>query len=244
MELEIKTSTVADVVRKDYRTAKVFKKYRIDFCCEGGKTIDQVCIERKIEPKELRNDLDSILAEEAPKMIAFDTWPLDQLIDHIEKKHHRYIEETAPLLKQYLKKVDAVHSNGAPYLTELYRVFDESAGNLAVHMKKEELILFPFIKGMVEAEKNGTPFTPPPFGSVGNPIDMMQAEHDAEGEHFRYMEELSNGYEIPNWACNTFIVAIKMLREFQDDLHAHIHLENNILFPKALELESHVLSPA
>lgn len=241
MEVNFETETVGEVVRKDYRASKVFKKHHIDFCCGGDKTIRQVCSERRLSEDELRAELRSVLNNSPEGTLDFDSWSLDLLADYIEKKHHRYVEETVPLLRQYLKKLVAVHSNAAPYLSELSALFTESSGNLVQHMKKEELVLFPFIRKMAETQAAGAALAPPHFGTVENPIAVMQDDHEQEGEHFRKMELISGGFTIPEWACNTFAVTMNLLREFQDDLHMHIHLENNILFPKALELERTLL---
>ncbi len=151
--------------------------------------------------------------------------------------YHRYVEEKIQEIKSYLGKICKVHGNHHPELFEINELFHACAGELAMHMKKEELILFPFIRKMVKAKLQGTPLDASHFGTVENPINMMKHEHDAEGERFRKIFQLSNSYTPPQDACNTYKVTFALLKEFEEDLHLHIHLENNILFPKAVEME-------
>ena len=142
-----------------------------------------------------------------------------------------------PEIKLYLNKICKVHGEKHPELLEIQKLFNESAGDLTKHMKKEELILFPFIKKIATAKKEQTELAKPPFGSIENPINMMHHEHDDEGERFRKIAALSNNYTPPNDACNSYKVAFSLLKDFEEDLHKHIHLENNILFKRAIETE-------
>lgn len=231
-----KSPSIGSFVANDYRTASVFQKYGIDFCCKGGKTINEVCEAKNINADQLLTELSNVANQANSEVSDFKSWPLDLLADYIEKKHHRYIEETTPSLKQFLDKLCKVHGNHHPELFEIKEEFYASAGELAAHMKKEELILFPFIRKMV-ASKNGDLPAQAAFGSVQGPIQMMREEHDVEGERFRKIVELSSNYNPPPDACTTYRVAYSMLKEFENDLHLHIHLENNILFPKAIEME-------
>lgn len=162
---------------------------------------------------------------------------MDLLADYIEKKHHRYVEEKSLEIKPYLDKICQVHGSRHPELYEINELFTASVGELAKHMKKEELVLFPFVRKMVKARQNGSSVDAPHFGTIQNPIQTMMAEHDNEGERFRKIESLSKDYTPPEDACNTYRVTLSLLKEFEDDLHLHIHLENNILFPKAAEME-------
>lgn len=159
------------------------------------------------------------------------------MADYIEKKHHRYVEEKTREITPYLDKICRVHGDRHPELFEINEHFNATAGELAAHMKKEELILFPFVRKMAKAKQENTKLEAPHFGTVENPIQMMMHEHTAEGERFRKIETLSNNYTPPEDACNTYRVTFALLKEFEADLHLHIHLENNILFPKAIELE-------
>ncbi|GAB4378647.1 MAG: iron-sulfur cluster repair di-iron protein [Salibacteraceae bacterium] len=230
--------TIGEMVAENYRTAPVFKKYGIDFCCKGGRTIEEACAAKGIDPQPLLADLEKAVQEKDADEVGFSTWKLDRLTNYIEDTHHRFVEQATEQLKPFLDKVAKVHGPSHPYLIDLRDMFYETAGNLAQHMKKEELILFPFIKRMQLAKDTGEPMPQPPFGTVNNPISMMKAEHEEEGERFEAMSELTNGFNPPEHACNTWRVSYSLLKEFQDDLHRHIHLENNILFPKALETEA------
>jgi regulator of cell morphogenesis and NO signaling len=167
----------------------------------------------------------------------YNSWATDLLADYIQQKHHRYIEEKTPVLKQYLEKLCKVHGGRHPELFEITEEFNESAGELAMHMRKEELVLFPFIRKMVAAQRAKQSLRQSHFETVKNPIQMMLQEHDVEGDRFKTISKLSNSYLPPEDACNTYRVTYALLKQFEDDLHLHIHLENNILFPKSIELE-------
>lgn len=228
--------TIGEIVADDFRTAAVFKKYGIDFCCKGNRSIEEATERKKINPEDVYRDLESIGAESNGN-IDFNSWPLDLLADYVEKTHHRYIEDKTPALLQFLNKISKVHGERHPELVEVYQLFEESAHDLAAHLKKEELILFPFIKKMIHAQRENLPLENPHFGTVENPVTMMKHEHSVEGDRFETIRELTNDYQIPTDACSTYQVTFKMLEEFENDLHKHIHIENNILFPKAIELE-------
>lgn len=240
---DFKSTTIGEIVRDDYRAASVFKNHRIDFCCGGNKTLKEACEAKNIDYMAIISELNAS-TQKVSESINFDGWPLDLLVDYIEKKHHRYVESTIPVIKQYLKKLAAVHGTEAPELHEIKSIFEVSSGNLAQHMKKEELMLFPWIKRLVKAKMLGENLDANSFGKIKTIVANMEAEHELEGEHFRSLEQLSNNFTPPEWGCNTFHVGMKMLKEFQDDLHLHIHLENNILFPKAIELETEINQPA
>ena len=228
--------TIGDFVAENFRTAEVFKKYHIDFCCKGGRTVEEACDNKKVSPQQIYQELEEIVNRKSED-IDFNSWPLDLLADYVEKTHHKYVEEKSAMLIPYLNKLCKEHGERHPELFEINELFIGSAQDLAAHMKKEELILFPFIKQMVEAKKNGEPLPAPRFGTVENPVAMMKHEHEAEGERFVKIAELTNNYEFPDDACGTYQVTYRMLEDFQNDLHKHIHLENNILFPKAIAME-------
>ncbi|WP_033961520.1 iron-sulfur cluster repair di-iron protein [Psychroserpens jangbogonensis] len=228
---------IGHFVAKDYRTAAIFSKHKIDFCCNGNRTVAEACDKKGIDSNLLMDEINTVLSNKGAETIDYKSWPLDLLVDYIEKKHHRYVEEKIPVIRQFLDKLCRVHGERHPELFKINELFTGSAGDLAAHMKKEELILFPFIKQLVKAKLEGGAVQSPQFQTVENPIAMMKHEHDNEGERFRKIAELTDNYNPPADACNTYKVTFSMLDEFEKDLHLHIHLENNILFPKAVQLE-------
>ncbi|MBX2951873.1 MAG: iron-sulfur cluster repair di-iron protein [Leadbetterella sp.] len=238
--MRITTDTIiGKLVADDYRTAPVFKRYGIDFCCNGNRTIADACPEA--ETDQLLRDLEGATAEAGAAGMDYKSWPLDLLADYIEKKHHRYVDTRLVEISPFLEKIVRVHGGHHPELAEVEQLFKESAGELTVHMKKEEFMLFPYIRKMVNAQKEGIPVQAP-FGSVQNPVQAMMHDHDGEGERFRRIAELTGHYTPPEDACNTYRVTLSLLKEFEEDLHLHIHLENNILFPGAVALEETLAS--
>lgn len=233
-----KENIIGAVVAEDYRMAGIFEQAGIDFCCNGNRTIAAACNERNLPADELVARLQHAIGvpkEEAA--VDYKSWPLDLLADYVEKKHHRYVTTQIPVIQSFLGKIVSVHGGRHPELAEIKEHFNDCAEELTNHMKKEELMLFPFIRTMVEAKLAGNKKVAAPFGTVQNPIRMMMHEHDTEGERFRKIKELSNQYTAPADGCNTYRAAFAMLKEFEEDLHLHIHLENNILFPGSIALE-------
>ncbi|MBL7925479.1 MAG: iron-sulfur cluster repair di-iron protein [Bacteroidia bacterium] len=237
-----KDTIIGNLVANDYRTASVFKQNGIDFCCNGNRTIEDACVQKQKNTETVIKLLEEVTANSTDASNQdFTKWPLDLLADYIEKKHHRYVENKIQEINPFLHKVARVHGDKHPELFEVETLFNESAGELAMHMKKEELILFPFIRKMENAKQTGTTIQAP-FGTVKNPIQMMMNEHTNEGDRFRKIAELTQDYQPPNDACNTYKVTYALLKEFEEDLHQHIHLENNILFPQAITLEKNLTS--
>ncbi len=232
----LETKTVADLVTENIRTAHVFKKYGIDFCCGGGITVEKACEKANVNFSELEKDLLNV-ENTTTRANDYNSWKIDFLTDHIINVHHAYVEENIPLLVQYAARVKQVHGHHYTELVEIQQLLSEVVTELGGHMKKEEIILFPFVKKMVQAEKEGEGLPQAHFGPVDNPIKMMEAEHEEAGETLRKIAKLSNNYTPPEGACNTYRAFYAKLEEFEQDLHQHIHLENNILFPKALKLE-------
>lgn len=225
---------VGELTAQDYRTATVFKKYAIDFCCNGNRTIKEACEATDIKPAGMIEELQSAISAKTDTLIDFKTWPADLLADYIEKKHHRYVKNQALEIKPYLHKICKVHGDLHPELSKIEQLFNDAVVELTTHMDKEETILFPFVRKMIQEEQ---PQRSTAFRTVQNPIEVMMLEHNVEGERFREINALSNNYTPPQDACNTYRVAFALLREFEEDLHLHIHLENNILFPQAIALE-------
>lgn len=232
-----KDTIIGALVAQDYRTASVFKNSKIDFCCNGNRTIEDACIQNDLDSETLITQLKAVAHQTQDSGIDYNAWPLDLLVDYVEKKHHRYVETKIQEITPFLEKVVRVHGDRHPELAEVEQLFKASAGELTQHMKKEEMILFPFIRKMVEAKNTGTAVQAS-FGTVQNPIRMMMHEHEGEGERFRKIAALTDNYTPPADACNTYKVTFALIKEFEEDLHLHIHLENNILFPKSLEMEA------
>lgn len=231
----LEQAVIGRLVAENYHTAAVFRKYNIDFCCNGNRTVEEACRQKNIDIAQVKAGLESVLAVRPAGNEDYDDWGLNELANHIVSKHHGYVATQIPVLQAYLHKLGSVHGELHPELRTIGLLFSECAGELTAHMKKEELILFPYIRQLLSMPEGTAPA--PAFGSISNPIAMMMTEHDHEGERFRRIQELSNDYAVPPDGCNTYRVTYALLKEFQDDLHLHIHLENNILFPKAAALE-------
>jgi regulator of cell morphogenesis and NO signaling len=229
---------IGSLVTANFKAASIFQKFGIDFCCNGNRTIAEACKSQKLDQEKVEEEVWSVLASKEKIVIDYNAWPIDLLADYIEKIHHRYVKERIPELKIFLEKLCKVHGERHPELLNIYKHFLASAEELTMHMKKEEHILFPFIRSMVKSENGQLEIDQPHFMTVKNPIAMMMKEHDKEGSRFREISKLSNGYTAPADACTTYKVAFAMLKDYEEDLHTHIHLENNILFPKAIILES------
>ncbi|MDI1233137.1 MAG: iron-sulfur cluster repair di-iron protein [bacterium] len=228
---------IGKLVAKDYRSASVFKKHGIDFCCQGNRTISDACTKQHINPQTVLNDLEQAMQFQTDQTTIFTAWPLDLLADYIEKKHHRFVVEKSMEIKPYLDKICTVHGARHPELFEISKEFNAAAAELAEHMKKEELNIFPFVRQLVKAKYEGLKMEASHFGSIQNPIQIMMNEHTIEGDRFKLIVDLSNNYTPPADACNTYKVTFALLKDFEEDLHLHIHLENNILFPKSIDLE-------
>jgi regulator of cell morphogenesis and NO signaling len=235
--------TIGSIVARHYRTADVFKKYKIDFCCKGNRLLSDVCKEKNIDQGKLETELALASLDKHQKDAeSLSNTSLSDLATYIEKTHHTYVREQAPLLQEYLNKIARVHGDNHPELREVKTLFEQCAQELSYHMHKEEVVLFPSIKRL-EAYKNDRK-QPEDFffGKFANPIGMMMEEHAAEGERLEKISALTNNFTPPEDACTTYRVAFLKLDEFVNDLHTHIHLENNILFPATEQLESDIFS--
>jgi regulator of cell morphogenesis and NO signaling len=228
--------TVGQLAASDLRKAQVFKKYGIDFCCGGRKTLTEVCTEKGLDVVKIERELVAT-ENSATRPTNFNQWSLDFLADYIVNTHHAYVTSVLPDMKAYAAKVAAVHGSEHPELLRILDLVEAVSEELTSHMMKEERILFPYIKVLAKASKDG--ITPPAshFGSVNNPIQMMEAEHESAGSILQQIRELTDNYKLPAEACTSYSLLFKMLEEFESDLHIHVHLENNILFPGATELE-------
>ena len=234
-------TTVGEVVKTNFKTARLFHSSKIDFCCGGTKTISEACDEAGMETGLLIKQLETMTLENDPVAEFFDSMAPDQLCDYIVKRHHSYVRNSIGFLLQNLEKICRVHGANHPELFEVNRLFTESSGELVMHMQKEELMLFPYIRNLVKAKNENTPAPRATFGSVANPVEMMISEHLMEGKRFEKIAKLTGNYSVPEDACTTYKVTLNELEDFENDLHQHIHLENNILFPEAIELEKELV---
>lgn len=232
--------TVAEIVAKNIKTADVFKKNGIDFCCGGNILLPEVCKKNGLDLESLKSDILSLEADQS-LFHDYDSWDLDFLSDFIINTHHKYVLEANDLIIQYSDKVAKVHGHHYTEVIEINSLFHELVIELKMHMHKEEMVLFPYIKQLSAAKKGGLDIALPPFGTIKNPINMMEAEHDGAGDIIKRIKVLSNDFTPPESACNTFKALYAKLEEYQNDLFQHIHLENNILFPKAITLENELL---
>lgn len=231
-------ATIGEIAAADLRKAQVFRKYGIDFCCGGKKTLKQVCSEKGLDEIVIARELQAQDSTRGSRAIAYTDWPTDFLADYIVNTHHTYVRKTLPELRAFGGKVATVHGPYHPELIRIAELIQELSAELKDHMMKEEEILFPYIKELVAAGKNGTRLTIPHFGHIGNPIHMMEDEHESAGEILEEIRRLSGDYTLPAEACASYALLFNMLQEFEEDLHIHIHLENNILFPKSKALEA------
>ena len=234
----LKEQTVGDIVANDYRTAHIFRNYKLDFCCGGKKTLKDACERKGIDVQQLENELNALNQTDSDEQ-NYKNWSPDFMVDYIINNHHHFVRTKLPEIEFYAKKVAKVHGSRHQELLEIHQEFLKLKDDLLNHLDKEEQMLFHYIKELVELEKNGEKLDErPSFGTAANPVAMMESEHDEAGEIMANIRELSNEFTPPEDACATYRVFYQNLEGFEKDLHKHVHLENNILFPKALKLEN------
>lgn len=233
-----KDETLGEIAAKDLRKAQIFKKYGLDFCCGGKKTVKQACFEKGLDVTLIEQELQQADNIPAARPLPYNDWELDFLADYIVNTHHTYVKKNLPDIQAYANKVARVHGDRHPELLKVHTLVEEAAHELNGHMMKEEQILFPYIKELVKTRNSNEPLRPSPFGTVKNPINMMEMEHELVGNTLAEINRITNGYQLPPDACASYSLLYRLLAEFEDDLHVHIHLENNILFPKAAKLET------
>jgi len=231
--------TVRELALENPAATRVFEKLGIDYCCGGNRSLEEACRAANLPMDEVLDSLE--VAEQSARAVQKDhNWPTELLADliaHIINTHHKYTREEIARLGPLFDKVCSVHGKNYPELLQIRATFQGLAQELTMHMMKEEMVLFPYIVRMEESVIQKEPVLPSPFGSVQNPISMMEHEHDAAGDALRAMRGASGGYAAPPDACISYQTLYKALATFEADLHQHIHLENNILFPRAIEME-------
>jgi regulator of cell morphogenesis and NO signaling len=240
MEINLNT-TVGEIVRRNFSTARIFEANNIDFCCGGNISLKEAAIKEGVDTDNLMVELNTAMQKEDQESGFIESLSLTGLCDYIVKTHHSYVNNTMPFLMQKLQKLIDVHGENHPELMEVHASFMDATANLSAHMKKEELILFPHIRQMEKHRIEGAPL-PDKIGLASSAISQMEEEHQVEGARFMNLAEITNGYDVPPDGCNTFDVTYRTLEEFEKDLHRHIHLENNILFPRTIKLEKAIIN--
>lgn len=238
--MELKEKTVAELVTEDFRHADVFKKYNIDFCCGGKVALSKICADKQINIEEVVGDLENLHRTKENRS-NYSEWSLTKVANHIVSEHHHYIRQAVPIISQYAEKVAKVHGHHRPEVVEIRDKFNTLADELLEHLLKEERILFPAIE-LVEKSISDATIVAPGLGRIAHPIMVMENDHKEAGEISHEIRVLSNNFTPPEEACNTYRVLYFKLEEFITDLHKHIHLENNILFPKAIALQNTYLN--
>lgn len=223
-------TTLGEIVAADFRTAEYFKKVHLDFCCGGNLTLEAACLEKDLNPDTLLTDLNEIMASPDTSGQNFKDWDLGFLCDYIQNTHHLFVIKNLPDLEFYTQKISSVHGEHHPELQDVARLFQEIAKELSQHLEKEEGILFPAIKSVL---LNGNQEAKT---LIASEIQRMSQEHEFAGGAMDEINRITKNYLLPEDACNTYQLCFKLLRQFEDDLHIHVHLENNILFKKALTL--------
>ena len=229
--------TLAQIAAKDLYKARVFKKYGLDFCCGGRKTVKQACAEKGIDVVKVEQELQQADKSFGRQQLPYNDWSIDFLADYIVNTHHTYVRKSLPELKSFSAKVARVHGKQHPELVAIEKLVGDIDSEMSQHMVKEEKVLFPFIKELVAAKNSGTAGPSSHFGTVENPILMMEIDHESVGRNLEIIRKLSSDYSLPEDACSSYSLLYRSLEEFEEDIHIHVHLENNILFPKALSLE-------
>jgi regulator of cell morphogenesis and NO signaling len=234
---------VGEIVKKKPKAAGIFSAMGIDFCCGGNVLFTDVCKSKELDSQVVWQKL--IEASENTSTgseLNFDSFDLAFLADYIVNVHHQYLYKNLPEVRFFVDKVFNRHGERFVYLPELYELYNALEADLVGHLPKEENILFPFVKQMVHDIKNNTAPSSPFFGTVNNPIHIMHSEHEEAGTILHRLREITHNYTAPEEACNSHLVMLDKLKDLDRDLIQHIHLENNILFPKIINLEEKYLA--
>lgn len=236
--LALQNATVSEIAAGSLAAVKVFERLGIDYCCGGKRLLADVCRDKGLDLDSVVRALDAETNAGAAAARDWNTAPLGELIDHIVSTHHAYLKrELAPLGARLDKVYRVYNEKYGETLPGLPEVFGALRDELEMHLQKEEMILFPVIADYEAAVRSGAPLPGTPFGTVGHPIRMMEHEHDNAGAALAQIRRITSDYAVPDYACVTYRSLMAGLAELEQDLHMHIHLENNILFPRAIELE-------
>jgi regulator of cell morphogenesis and NO signaling len=236
--------TVRELALENPASTRIFEKLGIDYCCGGKRSLREACQSANLQLDQVLDSLEKANQETRSTQKARD-WQAEaaaSLIEHIQSTHHKYTRREITRLGPLFEKVCSVHGKNHPELFELHEIFQALAQELNAHLMKEEMILFPYILRMEAAAAADGEVARAPFGSVQNPVSMMEHEHDSAGNALRAMNKATNGYSAPADACVSYQTLYSALAVFEADLHQHIHLENNILFPRAVAMEKEILA--
>jgi regulator of cell morphogenesis and NO signaling len=228
--------SLAQIVNSNHQAASVFEKYHLDFCCKGKRSLEQACSEQQLPVAQVAQELENIFADDSKTVIDFDKLNLIQLCEYIVQTHHAYVKNEMPQIYAYLDKVSSKHGERHPELYKIFQTFAAVKEEMEGHMKKEELILFPRIKELQRLADNENANLQLNIGYLQSPITVMEQEHDHAGNLLNDIRIFSDDYTPPEDACTTYRLSFAALKAFELDLHQHVHLENNILFPKAIEM--------
>jgi regulator of cell morphogenesis and NO signaling len=240
--LNFTTKTIREIALAAPAATRIFEEYKIDYCCGGGRNFYEACQFAGVSPEIVSQKLDSILNSPPEEFeLPEKTRNLSELIDYILEKHHVFTKTEIARLSALMEKVRRKHGETHAELFFLENELIALCNDLTPHMRKEESVLFPFIKHLEMSAANNLSSPQPPFKTVKNPVRMMMIEHDTAGDLLRKMREITNDYAVPENACPSFRALYFGLEELEKDLHRHIHLENNVLFPRAVELEQKVI---
>ncbi|HCE44910.1 MAG TPA: iron-sulfur cluster repair di-iron protein [Lentisphaeria bacterium] len=239
--IDVSDKTIGEIVAGDYRTAKVFEKYGIDFCCGGKAGLAATCNGKGFDHAKIRGELDAVRSKPPERSQDYDSWELPFLADYIINVHHAYIKESTGQIADYAHKIVSVHGGRHPELSEIAGIFDKVATDMLSHLREEEEFLFPVIKRMDADRKAGTAVKSKDIETINALLKKLIREHEEIGDEIHKIRHLAKDYVIPDDVCNTFVLTYRKLKEFEDDLHMHVHLENNILFPKAWRLIGPIL---
>jgi regulator of cell morphogenesis and NO signaling len=237
------TKTVREIAIEMPFATRVFEEFKIDYCCGGRKMFLEACRSARANPEIVLNEIKNVIEKRQGQEFEWlKESGLTELIEHIVKKHHVFTREEIENLTPLMEKVTKRHGENHFELFVLKRIFNELCRDLSVHLLKEEQVLFPYIKRLEKSISEPNSLIAPCFGTVQNPVQMMMLEHDTAGDLLHKMREITNDYLIPAGACLSFTALYIGLEAFEKDLHQHIHLENNLLFPHAVELETKLIS--
>lgn len=235
-ETQDTNKSIGTFVAEDYRTADVFEKYGIDFCCGGQATLAATCLEKDLDPNQILQEIAAVRSEPLQRSENYAAWNLPFLIDYIVNTHHVYLKENNQPIAASAQKVAEVHGAHHPEVIEIAAIFEKIITDMAAHLETEEELVFPAIKRADAVVGSGKNLEPADRDLLKTSLEKLQREHEEIGDAIHKIRHLANDYAIPDDVCNTFVVTYHKLKEYEDDLHKHVHLENNILFRKAAEM--------